>query len=262
MNIKKLNEELSKIINESEEKTFADWYGEDLTGQTYEGSINCSDQGITSLKGAPAKVTGDFICISNDLATLEGAPKEVGRDFWCGSKNLTSLKGGPKKVAGSFHCEFSNLTTLEGAPQKVGGDFNCYMSGLTSLEGAPKYVGGDFDCDDNNLTTLEGAPKYVVGDFSCDDNNLRSRKGKPKKPGGSREGYTWVIPDLELDANGIFDTPQEAYEDAKDALENDFNAEVGAFEPEYDRFYVYDPGDSREGWESYEGYGYIEEVVE
>ena len=95
-------------------KTFADWFGQDLTGQTYEGDIDC---------------------------------------------------------------RHSSLKSLQGAPEKVNGNFNCSHNNLTSLQGAPKYVGGDFDCCDNKLTNLKGAPKYVGGDFPCYDNKLKSLEG-------------------------------------------------------------------------------------
>ena len=44
MNIKKLNEGLKKVLNEVKERTFADWFGKDLTGQTYEGNIKCNEK--------------------------------------------------------------------------------------------------------------------------------------------------------------------------------------------------------------------------
>ena len=39
-------------------------YG-DLTGQTYEGSVNVKGQKLSSLEGAPKEVTGAFNCESN-----------------------------------------------------------------------------------------------------------------------------------------------------------------------------------------------------
>lgn len=36
--------------------SFAAWYGEDLTGQTYESNLDCSDQNLTSLFGCPSVV--------------------------------------------------------------------------------------------------------------------------------------------------------------------------------------------------------------
>ena len=122
MNIHKLNKQLTKLLEENEEKTFADWYGEDLTGQTYKGDIDCSDQGLTSLKGAPEKVGGNFDCSNNNLTSLQGAPKEVDGYFDCSDNKLTNLKGAPKYVEGKFDCENNaNLKSLNGIG-KVNGD--------------------------------------------------------------------------------------------------------------------------------------------
>lgn len=119
MNIKKLNEKLSKIINESEEKTFADWYGEDLTGQTYEGNINCQKAGLTSLEGCPKEVIGAFQCQDNNLTTLEGGPQIV-RDLYCQNNKLIDLQGAPHEVNGYFNCSNNPLHSLEGIPEEIG----------------------------------------------------------------------------------------------------------------------------------------------
>ena len=88
-------------------------------------------------------VKGEFYCTNNSLTSLKGAPKEVGRDFYCDNNSLTSLEGAPEKVGGSFLCPYNSLTSLEGAPKEVGGYFFCHNNSLTSLEGAPKEIGGN-----------------------------------------------------------------------------------------------------------------------
>ena len=148
------------------------------------GNFDCSDMGLTSLKGAPQKVGGDFKCSYNKLSSLEGAPHEVGGGFYCYNNKLTSLEGAPKTVGGSFNCSGNQLTSLEGTPQTVGGSFNCSSNKLTSLEGAPKEASGYFDCSWNHLTSLEGAPKTVLYNFKCSNNNLTSLEGAPQKVGG------------------------------------------------------------------------------
>jgi hypothetical protein len=70
-----------------------------------------SDQ-ITSLKGAPASVSGDFDCYSNNITSLEGAPSSVDGDFNCGRNNLSSLKGIEKilkKMNGTFFAQQNPL---------------------------------------------------------------------------------------------------------------------------------------------------------
>ena len=85
--------------NNFPEGSFAAWYGEDLTGQTYEGDLVCSSQNLTSLFGCPSVVIGRFSCCNNKLKTLEGAPEKVGGVFACRDCNsLNDLKDAPKNV--------------------------------------------------------------------------------------------------------------------------------------------------------------------
>ena len=153
---------------------------EDIEGKVYDGDIDCSREGLTSLKGCPKEVKGSFDCSHNQLTTLEGGPKEVGGGFYCGHNNLTSLKGSPKEVKGDFWCNNNNLTTLEGAPKEVR-DFSCHANKLTSLKGAPKEVGGKFDCRGNKLlTSLEGLPKEIKGKVYSDIKIKSPKKSSQK----------------------------------------------------------------------------------
>ena len=176
-------EEVDDYTNDFPEGSFAEWYGKDLSGQTYEGNLNCSNKNLTSLFGCPSSVTGYFDCSDNKLTSLEGAPKEVGGSFDCSLNELTSLEGAPKEVRGYFSCSGNQLTSLNDAPKEVG-DFDCSNNRLTSLEGAPEKVSWGFSCHHNQLTSLEGAPKEVRGDFDCSNNKLISLEGAPEKVGG------------------------------------------------------------------------------
>ena len=155
-----------------------------------DGDFDCSEQGLTDLKGVKfGKVSGYFYCNNNELTSLVGAPKSVGGDFRCGGNELTTLVGAPQTVKGDFYCGNNQLTTLEGAPKTVGGYFNCGHNQLTSLEGAPQNVKESFRCYNNKLTSLEGAPKTIKGNFYCGNNPVSAsilgsifelmEKGKP-----------------------------------------------------------------------------------
>lgn len=94
--------------------TFEEWFGSDLTGQTYEGLLYCSDNRLTSLKGCPEVVNGNFSCSNNRLTSLEHCPKVVNGHFSCSHNQLTSLEYGPEVVDGVYYCKFNNLTSLHG----------------------------------------------------------------------------------------------------------------------------------------------------
>ena len=71
-------------------------------------------------------VKGNFDCSDNNLTSLKGAPKFVEGGFQCSANNLTSLKGGPIYVNTGYYCNDNNLTNLEGSPSYVGGEKICY----------------------------------------------------------------------------------------------------------------------------------------
>ena len=142
------------------------------------GYFDCSELGITSLKGAPTEVDGYFNCCNNKLISLKGVPLEVVGGFYCSDNQLISLEGAPLDVVGDFDCANNLLTSLEGVPDFIKGCFYCENNKLTSLEGAPKYIMLDFNCSNNQLTSLKGAPSEVGGNFNCTNNpNLHSLEG-------------------------------------------------------------------------------------
>jgi Leucine-rich repeat (LRR) protein len=143
--------------------------------------FHCSDNVLTSLKGAP-KECRYFDCSFNKLVSLEFAPKEFisKKDrafFLCMNNVLTSLKGAPKECK-VFDCSNNKLTTLEFAPQKCT-EFYCMNNMLTSLRGVPKeckYI----NCSENHgLKSLEGVPKECEVESDLDENNKISESLKP-----------------------------------------------------------------------------------
>ena len=152
--------------------------------QKVDGYFDCANNKLTTLEGAPQKVDGYFDCANNKLTTLKGAPQKVGRSFICSGNNLTTLEGAPQKVDGYFDCSRNNLITLKGAPQEIGDSFDCSSNNLITLKGAPQEIGDSFNCTGNNLTTLEGVPQKVSGYFDCSHNNLITLKGAPQEIGG------------------------------------------------------------------------------
>jgi hypothetical protein len=134
-------------------------------------------------------VSGNFRCYGTNLTSLKGGPKHVGGNFYftslCGMAKLNSLDGAPSDVGGDFDCSFNKLSSLVGGPTKVGGNYFCYYNVLTSLVGSPETIGDGFYCSGNVFTSLHGGPKYIGGDFNCKDSNvLTSLLGYPETIGG------------------------------------------------------------------------------
>lgn len=151
------------------------WYLNLLNHEVHEdGSVSTNDSFSMANKNLAVipfnfRSARIFDCSDNKLTSLKGAPKYA-ESFYCQGNKLTSLKGGPEEVEIVFACSRNKLTSLEGAPVKVGGSFYCDFNELTSLEGAPESIGGDFYCQNNkNLTSLKGAPLHTKFRFFSDN---------------------------------------------------------------------------------------------
>ena len=79
---------------------------------------------------------------NNKLTSLRGAPQTVGGDFWCTGNQLINLIGAPHTVDGDFYCIQNQLTSLKGSPHTVGGDFGCGGDNLTNIDDMPKVING------------------------------------------------------------------------------------------------------------------------
>lgn len=140
--------------------------------------FNCKQ--LTTLEGAPEKVSGKFYIFNCKLlTTLEGGPKEVGVMHVDTCEALTTLEGAPEIVEDSFYCwHLPSLRSLDSACKKVGGDFECFScEALRSLKGAPKEVGGDFTCEHCKYITKEDVTKAsnVKGKISIKNGKRRIR---------------------------------------------------------------------------------------
>lgn len=143
-----------------------------------EGSVYIiSNRKITSLKGGPLEVTGDFIVTRcSNLKSLEYGPKIVGGSYYCSNCDITSLKGCPDKIGGYFNASNNPITSLKGCPKKIKGYFRVEYCMLTSLEDGPLKVGEEYNCIGNSdLTSIKGLPeKLKIFDASeCNIFNLK-----------------------------------------------------------------------------------------
>jgi hypothetical protein len=182
-----LNEETGKIDIVGSYVTIS---GTDLivNGELAEGiefgtsnTLTARGKGLTSLKGFPTQVKGDFNIASNDLSSLEGCPKIINGTFDCSdNKKITSLKGGPETVMSDYNAKSCSLKDLEGAPEDlVNGRFNISGNLLESLEGSPKRV-SSLDCSSNSLKTLKGCPEEIGGSYvECSNNDLYTLESLP-----------------------------------------------------------------------------------
>jgi hypothetical protein len=126
------------------------------------GDFDCSQCGLTTLKGAPTWVQGAFNCSRNNLTTLTHAPDHVGQTFFCNRNRIESLVEGPSHVGRNYYCSDNRLKSLTGMPDQISGSVFCEDNLLTSLQGAPKFIGGEFSAFNNQLLDISHMPDRVV----------------------------------------------------------------------------------------------------
>ena len=91
---------------------------EDVKGKKYDGNLDISGLGLTSLDGCPKEIKGMFNCSNNNLTSLEHSPNKVLKRFDCSNNNLENLKGVENLKFGKhpvkdFNCGFNKLKNLD-----------------------------------------------------------------------------------------------------------------------------------------------------
>jgi len=105
-------------------QTFQERYG-NLSDTIFLGDIDLENMSLTSLKGSPRFISGNFNCSVNSLKNLIGGPIFIGGDFDCSYNSLRNLIGGPQIINGNYNCSVNKLLTLRGAPISLGGNMDC-----------------------------------------------------------------------------------------------------------------------------------------
>jgi len=71
-----------------------------------------ANKGLSSLKGCPHAVTGDFDVSKNELTTLIGGPRSVLGSYYVFNNPLTDLDGAPDEVGHTFTLSWSENIPL------------------------------------------------------------------------------------------------------------------------------------------------------
>lgn len=71
--------------------------------------VDLSNQKLTHIPVQFGIINGSFDCSDNQLASLKGSPSRVHGNFFCDSNLLTHLEFCPKKVEGRFDCSFNKI---------------------------------------------------------------------------------------------------------------------------------------------------------
>ena len=148
---------------------------EDIEGTEYEGTLDVSGQGLTSLEGCPKVVHGNFDCSHNSISSAEYCPSIIyGSLDMSWNKLLKTLSDGNiVSVLNNITIDNCALENLKGLPNKLTGALDAQSNKIKTFEGCPSEIDGSLDLDKNLLTSLDYAPKIVTGFFSLQSQSVR-----------------------------------------------------------------------------------------
>lgn len=208
--------QLQRLITESTSSTLSTVDGRDCEVYVFGGTPVDVSRYSSSLNGCAGKIKiGGEKCLFNGhidatgkgLTSLDGSPAKVYHYFNCSNNNLTSLKGGPVEIRGDFICDNNPLESLKYAPGKVDGEVS--LKGTVSDEEIQAYM--DFlkmspsEKRENGLLSSDGY--YIPRDSERDDSDaIRHR------PNSHKSTFTICYPDYE-------DADYEKVEDMKHIIE-------------------------------------------
>ncbi|GAB5388712.1 MAG: hypothetical protein Alpg2KO_16800 [Alphaproteobacteria bacterium] len=158
----------------------------DLSDYELEGNLLVYGNRLTSLKGAPHKITGSCRALNNRITSLEGGPQWVGEDFNVSSNRLADLTGGPAHVGQHYSAFKNGLTSMAGLPDQIHGNLDIRANKLADFKGAPRLVKGALDLSSNQYTDLKGIPQIGTeqdggGGLNLRFNQLTSLEGLEHK---------------------------------------------------------------------------------
>lgn len=120
---------------------------DDLTVDV-ENSVNLSFKNLIYIPIQFHYINGSFDCSNNKLISLKGTPNIIEHDFFCNINELTSLIYSPKKIGGNFDCSYNKITSLKGIPDIINENLFCYNNNLI-YDYIPKFIKKEFIHDGN-----------------------------------------------------------------------------------------------------------------
>ena len=116
--------------------------------------INCSNKGITNLKGI------EYFTSLNIL--------------WCTDNQLTALDVSENTALTKLNCCFNKLTSLDVSKNTALTELNCSVNKLTALDVSKNTALTELYCNDNQLTSLNVSKNTALISLSCVCNQLTS----------------------------------------------------------------------------------------
>ena len=137
--------------------------------------INCSNKGITNLKGIEYFTSLNILwCTDNQLTTLDVSENTALTKLNCCFNKLTSLDVSKNTALTILECNANRLTALDVSKNTALTELNCSINELTSLDVRKNTALTELYCNDNQLTSLDVSKNTALISLSCVCNQLTS----------------------------------------------------------------------------------------
>ena len=135
--------------------------------------INCSNKGITNLKGIEYFTSLNILrCTDNQLTALDVSENTALTKLNCCFNKLTSLDVSKNTALISLSCVCNQLTSLDVSKNTALQILNCNYNQLTVLDVSKNTALTGLKCRNNQLTVLDVSKNTALTDLECRDNQL------------------------------------------------------------------------------------------
>ena len=137
--------------------------------------INCSNKGITNLKGIEYFTSLNILwCTDNQLTALDVSENTALTKLNCCFNKLTSLDVSKNTALTILECNANRLTSLDVSKNTALTELNCSVNKLTALDVSKNTALTELYCNDNQLTSLDVSKNTALISLSCVCNQLTS----------------------------------------------------------------------------------------
>ena len=137
--------------------------------------INCSNKGITNLKGIEYFTSLNILrCTDNQLTALDVSENTALTKLNCCFNKLTSLDVSKNTALAILECNANRLTALDVSKNTALTELNCSVNKLTALDVSKNTALTELYCNDNQLTSLDVSKNTALISLSCVCNQLTS----------------------------------------------------------------------------------------
>ena len=135
--------------------------------------INCSNKGITNLKGIEYFTSLNILlCTDNQLTALDVSENTALTELDCRYNKLTALDVSKNTALTILECNANRLTALDVSKNTALTELDCSFNELTALDVSKNTALTALDCSINKLTALDVSKNTALTKLYCNENRL------------------------------------------------------------------------------------------